>query len=150
MMRLSVPSVLVCVALTLTTACGPGKPSQAVRTAQLCEKHIGKGTYFLGTPTCFESLPMENLTGYWIRAHEYSVFYTDRKSISSGFDPNATWLELSEGADAALPPFDGEWRLYEVSFIGVTSRRKGVYGNGTFSRGAYVQRFLSLKELERR
>ena len=115
-----------------------------------CEGFIGNEPYFLGSAACFESLPMQRLSGYWVTGFEYSVFYSDLKSIPPESDPNAPWLF----ADAAVvraggaPQNDGRRHVFEVSFIGAYSKKKGFYGNGAYTTGVYVKRFLSVKEIK--
>jgi hypothetical protein len=91
---------------------------------------------------------MSSISGYWVTGHEYSVLYSDLKSIPSGYDSSATWLSVSGtvSKSVGIAP-DGRRHVYEVSFVGVISKRHGFYGNGGFNSGAYVKRFLSIREI---
>ncbi len=125
-------------------ACGSKQSTGGAKADKPCERPIDNVTYFLGTASCLETLPLENLTGYWVTGHEYSVFYRDPKSIPRETDAvaNEVWLETGR-----LGPLDGRRRVFEVSFIGVYSDRIGFYGNGAYKRGAYAKRFTRVKEI---
>jgi hypothetical protein len=140
-------TAIACAALVQAAGCGPGKRPQVADAGNPCEVRIGDATYFRGEASCFDKLPMHEIAGFFVLAHEYSVFYEDRESIPLGIDPHAAWLTLSRDADASLPPFDGELHTYEVRFIGTISHKLGVYGPGPFPAGVYVKRLVSFKEI---
>jgi hypothetical protein len=127
--------------------------SKGDRTATLtseCMSEIGGVSYFLGDEHCYRLFPIREMSGFWVSGHEYSSFYRNRSSVPEGFDPAAVWLSLSHDAYTAAEPFlDGTWRIFQVSFRGTEPGIDGIYGHqGMSKRGVFVDRFLTLKEVQ--
>jgi hypothetical protein len=98
------------------------------------------------------TLPQEEITGYWVSGHEYSVFYTNRQDIKHEPDADAAWLFVSREAELALNDKvrPGEWQVFAIRFIGSKSSMRGIYGPGPFKAGVLVARVLEIDEVATR
>jgi hypothetical protein len=105
--------------------------------------------HFIGSPECFDSLPEEPISGYWVVGFENSVFYADRPLVIWELDKSGAWLSLSRDAETAARPYfaDGEPHLLKVEFIGVKPGRLGIYGGYGYRSGAHINRLLRADEI---
>ncbi len=134
------------------TACRPDLKNVRTSFGTPCETFNDGKMQFWGDVQCFKALPMTTISGYWVEGHEYSVFYKDLHAVPIGEDDNPTWLELSNEAYAeAEPMLRHQGDLFEVTFVGVDPKRSGYFGHlGSFKKGVYAARIVSLKEVRRR
>ena len=132
----------------LVTGCGTAG-NQAFAESKTCTESLGGEILFVGEARCLATLPHEELAGYWVSGHEYSVFYTDKQEIKHEPDARAAWLFLSSEAEGAAKEKlrAGEWQVFAVRFTGVKSTARGIYGPGPFQAGVLVARLLEIDEL---
>ena len=144
--RLAVTERL-CIALliVLFTACGAGPRAET----NGCTERLGGETLFVGEARCMATLPQEEIAGYWVSGHEYSVFYTNREDIKHEPDADAAWLFVSREAELAMngKVRPGEWQVFAIRFIGSKSSMRGIYGPGPFKAGVLVARVLEIDEV---
>ncbi len=135
---------------TLLTACGTNTGNQPAVEPKSCTTRVGSEIEFVGEPRCLAKLPQEELSGYWVSGHEYSVFYSNKEDIKHEPDAQASWLFLSDAANAAVRDKlrEGEWQVFAISFLGMRSTARGVYGPGPFKGGVLVARVLHLEEVD--
>jgi hypothetical protein len=143
------PNSFYYVAIFLILACGTGESHHSKQLPGHCRITLNGQSLFVGERECFAALPQTEIAGYWVVDHEYSVLYSSRPSIKLVYDQDATWLDLSIKAQGAVTAnlVDGRRQIFEIKFMGVRSYAPGVYGNGTFKSGAYVDEVISLKEV---
>ena len=113
-----------------------------------CEATFAGATHFVGEEKCFKAFPPKRISGYMVLGMEYSVFHRDRHDVQPGYDPNAAWLQISEEAELQVKELPrGRTQLLKVSFDGRDPGRDGAYGNGTFKRGIFVDKFLNIEDI---
>lgn len=129
----------------LVTACGAGPRAES----NACTERLGGEILFVGEARCMATLPQEEISGYWVSGHEYSVFYTNRQDIKHDPDADAAWLFVSSDAEVAVKDKvrPGEWQVFAIRFIGSKSSVRGIYGPGPFKAGVLVVRILEINEV---
>ena len=139
-----------CSALTifLVSACSAGLHDES----NACTERLGSETLFVGEARCMATLPQEEISGYWVSGHEYSVFYANMQDIKHEPDPDAAWLFVSSDAAAAVKGKvrPGEWQVFAIRFIGSKSSMRGIYGPGPFRAGVLMVRILEMNEVANR
>lgn len=140
--------VSIWVALALS-ALGCTPTEKGVDQSQ-CYEIVGSTKLFMGSQECLMRLPQEEVHGYWVSDHEYSVFYSRRELILPSHDKSAIWLEFSNEVRTEIDRFlvKGTRQIFEIRFIGSVSRVPGLYGSGDFVGGAIVKRVLDIKEIQ--
>jgi hypothetical protein len=135
----------------LVTACGAGG-NHDVTESKSCTERLGSEVLFVGEARCLATLPQDELSGFWVSGHEYSVFYGKEQDIKHEPDEEAAWLFLSSEAGVAVQEKlrAGEWQVFAISFIGAKSTARGVYGPGPFKSGVLVSRILEINEITNR
>jgi hypothetical protein len=132
----------------LVTACGAGGNHDGAESKS-CTERLGGEVLFVGEARCLATLPQEELSGFWVSGHEYSVFYGKKQDIKHEPDDEAAWLFLSSEAGVAVQDKlrAGEWQVFSISFVGVKSTARGIYGPGPFKAGVLVTRILEINEV---
>jgi hypothetical protein len=132
----------------LVTACSNGG-NQAGAESKSCTERLGGEILFVGEARCLAALPQEKLSGFWVSGHEYSVFYNNKEDIQLEPDAQAAWLFLSSEAEVRVEHKmrAGEWQVFAISFVGVKSTARGIYGPGPFEAGVLVTRILKIDEV---
>jgi hypothetical protein len=129
----------------LITACHAGPLAES----NACTERLGGEILFVGEARCLANLPQEEISGYWVSAHEYSVFYANKQDIKQDPDPDAAWMFVSSDAETAVKDKvrPGEWQVFAIRFIGSKSSARGIYGPGPFKAGVLVVRILEIDEV---
>jgi hypothetical protein len=129
----------------LVTACSAGPRAES----NACTERLGGEILFVGEARCMATLPQEEISGYWVSGHEYSVFYANKQDIKHDLDRDAPWLFVSSDAEAAVKDKvrPGEWQVFAIRFIGTKSSMRGIYGPGPFKAGVLVLRILEINEV---
>lgn len=114
-----------------------------------CIFTLGKEQLFVGDRKCLRRLRPQVVSGYWVVDHEYSVFYKRLPSPIPAFDSAATWLEFeSKLGSSELGTHGPGRRIYRIRFLGMMSKQKGIYGNGTFRSGALVMHLIETRPIK--
>ena len=129
----------------LVTGCGTGVGAEP----KSCTERLGGEILFVGEARCLATLPHEELSGYWVSGHEYSVFYTNKQDIKHEPDARAAWLFLGGAAEGAVKGIlrAGDWQIFAIKFVGVKSTRRGIYGPGPFESGVLVNQVIEISEI---
>jgi hypothetical protein len=132
----------------LVTGCGTGAGAEL----KSCTERLGGEILFVGEARCLATLPQEELSGYWVSGHEYSVFYAAKQDIKREPDARAAWLFLSRAAEGTVKEKlrAGEWQVFAIRFVGAKSTARGIYGPGPFEAGVLVARIIEIEEISDR
>lgn len=129
----------------LVTGCDAGVGAEP----KSCAERLGGEILFVGEAHCLATLPHEELFGYWVSGHEYSVFYTNKQDIKHEPDARAAWLFLSAAAEDAVKGKlrAGDWQVFAIKFVGAKSTRRGIYRPGPFESGVLVDQIIEISEI---
>ena len=144
----SLMPLILCISFWIASCSESNKKDEIAET---CFEIVDGERYFIGSRDCMEPLTISIFDGYFVSNLEYSVFYRSISEINVNFDNKAHWLSMSPYAEGQIRNYQlgGMQRVFEVKFEGSMSDVKGFYGQGTFSKGVHVRKFINIRELNK-
>lgn len=134
----------IAAAALTSTACTAASPANPPLNTACYKSYNGK-QLFIGSPNCLLSKEGRRFHGFLVIDHEYLVFYEKLPSQQLRYDTSTYWVDMSKNnLHRALSYFRGKRVILSVSGFGHFSTEKGIYGDGEFKKGLYIDKIFAL------